>query len=202
MGIASCGDRLAPGSAAAEALAGTPGGDLAPMCLLPGCVVTTLAERVWGREGLEAVAASWPSSLAALRAGPASGSWPELAAAAAARRASHLDRGRLHWLAAEQSAAAGQLVEALYSAAEGHRLLGGGAASQPGPGSGTQPGSGGWAGWWLLRVAHLASAAQLGRLYEMAGLAEEAVHTLIEGQRLVREQRALGIGMKCLAIRK
>ena len=194
VGIATYGDCLTPGSAAAEALAGTPGGDLAAMCLLPGCAAAPLAERVWGREGVEQAAAAWPSSLAALQARPAAGSWAELAAAAAARRASHLDRGRLHGLAAEQSAAAGQLVEALYSAAEGHRLLGGGgAASQPASGGGTELGSSGCAGWWQQRVSHLASASQLGRLYEMAGLADEAVHTLTEGQRLVRSCLTRGI---------
>ena len=107
-----------------------------------------------------------------------------------------VQRAALHRQAAEAFAAAGEVVPALYHAAEGHRLLavqfhgddapasaGSLPSSSSAGGSTTQP-----VGWWRLAGAYLGSLLQLGQLFESAGLADEALHALREGQRLVRER--------------
>ena len=147
-------------------------GDVLQACLFPTATATPAAEL---QQQAEAAAAE----------GGRSGSVAQ-------------QRAALHRQAAEAFAAAGEVVPALYHAAEGHRLLAvqfhgddapASAGAQPssssssGSSSGAQP-----VGWWRLAGAYLGSLLQLGQLFESAGLADEALHALREGQRLVRER--------------
>lgn len=101
-----------------------------------------------------------------------------------------LHRSALHRQAAEAFAAGGDMVPALYHASEAHRLLAAlfhgehaaSAALAPAADDGDERS----VGWWRLAAAYLASLLHLGGLFEAAGLADEALHALREGQRLVR----------------
>lgn len=104
--------------------------------------------------------------------------------ASRASTGSAMQRAALHGQAAEACAAAGNMVPALFHAAEGHRLLavlfyGGSDAAGAGPVNSARP------GWWRLAAAYMGSLLQLGQLFEAAGQADEALHSLREGQRLV-----------------
>ncbi|KAL4433955.1 hypothetical protein ABPG75_000396 [Micractinium tetrahymenae] len=112
----------------------------------------------------------------------------EEAAAEASRASAELAmrRAALHGQAAEACAAGGDMVPALYHAAEGHRLLavlfhGGSDSAAGGPAT---PATASRPGWWRLAAAYLGSLLQLGQLFEAAGQADEALHSLREGQRL------------------
>ena len=96
-----------------------------------------------------------------------------------------LKRSALHSAAAEALAAAGDMVPALYHASEAHRLLAVLFHGDDGGSSGASSSSGGSAGWWRLMAAYLSCLLHLGQLFEAAGLADEALHALREGQRLV-----------------
>lgn len=91
-----------------------------------------------------------------------------------------LQRVSLHQQAAEQLAAGGRMVEALYEASEAHRLA---AALFHGDPASISSASG---CWWQLAANYAACLMQLGMLYELAGLPDEALHALKEGHRLVR----------------
>lgn len=107
----------------------------------------------------------------------------EAAAEGGRSPATALQRATLHQAAAEACAAAGDLVPALFHASEAHRLL---AALVHGEeGSGSSSSSSGGVSWWRLSAAYLGGLLQLGQLFEAAGLADEAVHALREGQHLV-----------------
>lgn len=108
----------------------------------------------------------------------------EEAAAEASRGSAGLamQRATVHGQAAEACAAAGDVVPALFHAAEAHRLLAvlfHGVGTSAGTASAARP------GWWRLTAVYLGSLLQLGQLFEAAGQADEALHSLREGQRLV-----------------
>lgn len=169
-------------------------------------------ELAWllGMQGSEAAAAQLHALLPAGSAAPGPGDalaaclFPggsgtaaelQLAAEAAAAEGSRsagasLQRAELHSAAAEACAAEGDMVPALFHATEAHRLLAALFHGDDGSGSGGSSGGSSAVGWWRLAAAYLGSLLQLGQLFEAAGLADEALHALREGQRLVSSQTA------------
>lgn len=113
-------------------------------------------------------------------------------------------RAVLHCQAAEAFGAAGDMVPSLYHASEGHRLLATLFHEDSAPAGCSPPSSDAPPlGWWRLAAAYLGSLLQLGQLFEAAGLADEALHALREGQRLVSgaEATCISIGISGLASR-
>ena len=110
----------------------------------------------------------------------------ESAAAEASRTSASVavQRAALHRQAAEAAAVEGDVVAALFHAAEAHRLLAvlfHGSGEAGAVGTGVAPST----GWWRLVAAYMGSLLQLAQLFEAAGQADEALHALREGQRLV-----------------
>ena len=102
----------------------------------------------------------------------------ELAANGARGPATALQRVALHRQAAEQLAAGGQLVAALFQASEAHRLAGAAFHAEDGAEASSL-------GWWRLAGGYAGSLVQLGQLFELAGLPDEALQAVREGHRLV-----------------
>ena len=111
-----------------------------------------------------------------------------------------MQRAELSMAASLAYAAKGAVVQALYCAGEGHRLLGSlvqsgddgstaGAASQFSNSNGSISSSSGTSsdtlGWWKLSVTYCRSLLLVGRLFESAGMMDEAIVALKEGQRMV-----------------
>eukprot|EP00887_Chlorella_sp_A99_P003555 scaffold7.g3555.t1 len=120
----------------------------------------------------------------------------ELAATAQRSAASALQRAALHRQAAERLATDGRVVAGLHEASEAHRLVSmafhdGEAGAEP---AASAP------GWWALAGAYAASLMQLGQLFELGGLPEEAVHALKEGQRLVGGAEHLAASAGCCVL--
>ena len=98
-----------------------------------------------------------------------------------------LQRACLHRLAAELEAGTGSVVSAVYHASEAHRLVFSASTlvGQDSASLGQTPGAPGLIGWWQLTAEQLSSLMQLGRLFELSGMPEEALHGFKEGLRLV-----------------
>lgn len=180
-----------------------------------GQLQASFEELAWllGMQGSDAAAAQLHALLPAGSAAPApsdvlaaclfpggSGTASELqqaaeAAAAEVGRSSaaSIQRAALHCAAAEAFAADGDMVSALFHAAEAHRLLAALFHGDDGSSCGGSSCGSGAVGWWRLAAAYLGSLLQLGQLFEAAGLAEEALHALREGQHLVRLHSASGL---------
>ena len=101
--------------------------------------------------------------------------------------ASVLRRAALNSAAAEAAAAVGGQVEALYNAAEAHRLAASlflPPADESGAGDDARaPSARGW--WWRAAGEYAGALLQLGRLFEAAGLPDEAAQALREGAGVV-----------------
>jgi len=98
-----------------------------------------------------------------------------------------MQRACLHRLAAELEAGAGSVVPAVYHASEAHRLVFSASSliGQHSASLGHGPCTPNPIGWWQLTAEQLSSLMQLGRLFELSGMPEEALHALKEGLRLV-----------------
>jgi hypothetical protein len=97
-----------------------------------------------------------------------------------------MQRAELSMAASLAYAASGAVVQALYCAGEGHRLLGsliqtgedsGGASNTATASSVTS--------WWKLSVTYCRSLLLFGKLFDSAGMMDEGIVALKEGQRMV-----------------
>lgn len=106
-----------------------------------------------------------------------------------------LHRAELSMAAALGHAASGMVVHALHCAGEAHRLLSSvvreGGLGALGKNSGSSSSVGGEesvVGWWRMAAAYCKSLLLVGRLFESAGMAEEAISALKEGHKMVSKE--------------
>lgn len=100
-----------------------------------------------------------------------------------------MQRAELSMAASLAYAASGAVVQALYCAGEGHRLLGSLVQnSEDGAGAGNTATASSLTinnGWWKLSVSYCRSLLLVGRLFDSAGMMDEGIVALKEGQRMV-----------------